>query len=61
MNYYLIGDKVKCVSSDGMDQLMVGRMYTVDYVYNDKEISVEEVCGVVHWTKRFELAQEQTK
>lgn len=61
MNPFKIGDKVVCVSSDGMEPLVIGDTYTINFTDWINECSVEEIEGWVHLTKRFELTQEQTK
>lgn len=61
MQPFKVGDKVLCVSSDGIDQLVIGSVYTVSHVHNKKEIQVEEIIEFVHFTKRFEAIKEQTK
>lgn len=58
MHPFKIGDKVLCISSDGMDQLKVGETYTVNFVDWDNEVGVEEVIAFVHFTKRFKLIEE---
>jgi hypothetical protein len=55
MNIFANGNKVLCVSSDGMDSLIIGNIYTVDFIYNLNEISVKELPSVRHWCKRFEM------
>lgn len=59
MSRFKVGDKVLCVSSDGMDHLVIGNEYSVNYVYSDTEISVKEVPNFTHYTKRFELVKEK--
>lgn len=61
MHPFKIGDKVLCVSSDGMDGLKVGETYTVNFIDWINEVGVEEVIAFVHFTKRFELINEDTK
>ena len=50
---FKVGDKVLCVSSDGLDRLVVGDVYTVSSIYNKHAIAVEEVKHFVHYNKRF--------
>jgi len=59
MHPFKIGDKVLCVSSDGMDELKVGETYTVNFVDWINEVGVEEVMGFIHFAKRFKLIEEE--
>lgn len=58
MNPFKIGDKVVCVSSDGMDRLVVGNIYTINFIDWTNECGVQEIEGYVHFTKRFKLSDE---
>ena len=58
MSGFKVGDKVLCVSSDGMDKLIIGKTYTVSWV-GVADLSVKEVPKWTHYIRRFELVKEK--
>lgn len=53
MNEFKIGDKVKCISSDKLDQLIVGEIYTISSADYPDVCCVQEIPKVLHFAKRF--------